>query len=216
MASRRDVPSLRLRAFASIAGYEVPAMFRLRTATSPRWLEVVLADFDHFLIDHAACERKASATALSLVAHYRDKTKLVSEMIDLACEELEHFRQVHKVMLDRGLTLAPDSKDPYVNGLTSAVRKGNIEYHLLDRLLVFGIVEARGTERFSMLVEALPPGELRDLYVEFTRAEARHHALFLRIARQYYPEEVVFARLDELLDHEDHVLKGLPLLPIVH
>lgn len=191
-------------------------MFRLRTPTSPRWVEVVLADFDHFLVDHASCERKASATALSLVAHYRDRPRLVADMIDLACEELEHFRQVNKLIADRGLTLAPDSKDPYVNGLTAAVRKGSIEFHLLDRLLVFGIVEARGTERFSLVVEALPPGETREFYAEFTRAEARHHALFLRLAREYYPEKVVFDRLEELLDHEDVVIRALPLLPIVH
>ena len=35
-------------------------MLRLRTKTPWEWTDVVLADFDAFLVDHAACERKAS------------------------------------------------------------------------------------------------------------------------------------------------------------
>ena len=43
------------------------------TPSSDAWLECVLANFDEFLIDHAANERKASTMAMSLVAHYPDK-----------------------------------------------------------------------------------------------------------------------------------------------
>jgi tRNA-(ms[2]io[6]A)-hydroxylase len=46
------------------------------------WLDAVLAAFDEFLIDHAANERKASAMAMSLVAHYPDRQELVTRMID--------------------------------------------------------------------------------------------------------------------------------------
>lgn len=175
-----------------------------------------MSDFNHFLADHAACERKASSTALSLVAHYRDKPKLVSEMIDLAVEELEHFRQVYALMERRGVLLIPDTKDPYIHGLAEATRKGSVEYSLLDRLLMFGIVEARGTERFTLLADALPDGELKEIYSEITRSEARHHALFVRLARQYYDEEIVRTRLDELLDHEAKVVQSLPIKPVVH
>ena len=39
----------------------------LLAATPQEWIEAVLADFDAFLIDHANCERKASALVMSLV-----------------------------------------------------------------------------------------------------------------------------------------------------
>ncbi len=191
-------------------------MLRLRVATSERWVQVALSDFDAFLVDHAACERKASASALSLVAHYRDREELVSSMIELAREELEHFQQVYLLLKARGVPLGADKKDEYVNQLTAVLRKGSIEFYLLDRLLALGIVEARGTERFGMLAEALPEGDIGTLYREFTRAEARHYGLFLRLARRYYDEEVVSTRLDELLEHEGHVIERLPLTPAVH
>lgn len=40
----------------------------LRPSTDA-WLQCVLDNFNEFLIDHAANERKASSMALSLVAH---------------------------------------------------------------------------------------------------------------------------------------------------
>src|SRR5690349_11194675 len=98
-------------------------MLRLATATSPKWLEAVLARFDDFLLDHAACERKASATALTFVSHYPDRAELVSAMIDLAREELHHFHQVYQLIAARGLQLAADAKDRYVISLRALIRK---------------------------------------------------------------------------------------------
>ena len=98
------------------------------------WLDAVLAAFNEFLIDHAANERKASAMAMSLVAHYPDRQELVTRMIDLALEEMNHFRQVVRLLQERGLVMAADEKDPYVNQLRSHVRKSRDEY-FLDRLL---------------------------------------------------------------------------------
>ena len=36
--------------------------------------------------------------AMSMVAHYPDRARLVTEMIDLALEEMNHFRQVYRIM----------------------------------------------------------------------------------------------------------------------
>src|SRR5262249_55228150 len=66
------------------------AVMRLKTATSGAWLDAVLRDFDSFLQDHANCERKASGSAMNMVSHYPDRKELVSAMIDLAREELQH------------------------------------------------------------------------------------------------------------------------------
>ena len=190
-------------------------MLRLRTATDPAWIDVVLADFDAFLIDHAACERKASATALKLIAHYSDRTVLVRELIPFAQEELEHYAQVMEIILDRGLSTQADEKDPYVGALMQLIKRGPEQY-FLDRLLVLGIVEARGCERFGLVAEGLEPGPLKDFYADITRSEARHHGLFVRLAKEYFPQERVQQRLDELLEGEAKIVDRLPLRSAVH
>lgn len=190
-------------------------MPRLRTATDPSWIDVVLRDFDAFLIDHAACERKASATALKLVAHYSDRTVLVRELIPFAQEELDHYARVMEIILDRGLSTQADEKDPYVGALTQLIERGPEQY-FLDRLLILGIVEARGCERFGLVADGLEPGPLKDFYIDITRSEARHHGLFVRLAKEYFPAKRVQERLDELLEAEAKIIDELPLRPAVH
>ncbi len=187
---------------------------KLRLSTSPKWIDAVLADFDAFLLDHASCERKASATALAFTTHYPDRPELVAAMIELAREELEHFQQVYRFVAARGLTLAPDRKDRYVRRLRAEIRQGRDAY-LLDRLLVGGIVEARGCERFALLAGPLE-GELQDFYRELARAEARHHALFVRLANDAFDAALVSDRLDELLEAEARIVVELPLRAAVH
>ncbi len=53
--------------------------FELKSQSPKAWLEAVMSDFDTFLVDHAACERKASATCMSFVVKYRDKVELVKD-----------------------------------------------------------------------------------------------------------------------------------------
>lgn len=190
-------------------------MLRLRTKTSTAWIEVVLQDFDAFLVDHAACERKASATALKLVSHYSDRTLLVRELIPFAQEELDHYARVMEIILERGLGTRPDEKDPYVRALMKRVERGADRY-FLDRLLVLGIVEARGCERFGLVADALEPGPLKDFYTDITRSEARHHGLFVRLAREYFPTPRVQSRLDELLEAEAAIVSDLPVRAAVH
>jgi len=190
-------------------------MFDLRYATPTAWLDSVLADFNSFLIDHAACERKASATAMSFVVRYPDRKQIVEAMIDLAIEELEHFDLLTKVIHKRGLILGSDVKDPYVNAILKQVR-GPSEERLLDRLLTFGIIEGRGCERFTMLANALEEGSLKSLYTELVKSEARHHSLFLQLVRPIYSETVWRPRLDFLLDIEAQIVSELPFRSALH
>ncbi len=190
-------------------------MLDLRVPTVPAWTRVVLADLDAFLIDHAACERKASATAMSFVVRYPDRPALIEPMIALAREELEHFHQVYKLLAARDLRLGPDRKDPYIAALMRELRVGR-DPRLLDRLVLGGIVEARGCERFGLIAAALPEGALKRFYTDITRSEARHQGLFLRLARQLFDAETVRARVDELLTREAEIVAGLPLHPALH
>ena len=76
-------------------------------ATPPGWTAAVLADFDAFLLDHAANERKASSAALALVAHYPDRPELVERCIALAIEELSISRRSTPASRHAGLALGP-------------------------------------------------------------------------------------------------------------
>jgi tRNA-(ms[2]io[6]A)-hydroxylase len=190
---------------------------RLKIATSPAWVAAVLGDFDAFLLDHASCERKASASAMAFVAHYPDRTELVAECIALAREELEHFGRVAGLVARRGLVLAPDRKDPYMRALAGSFRRGSDAY-FLDRLLTAGVAEARGCERFGQVAAALPEAEdeLKSFYREIARAEVRHQDLYVGLARLYFPEAEVAARLEEILDAEARVLSALPVRPALY
>jgi tRNA-(ms[2]io[6]A)-hydroxylase len=176
---------------------------------------VVLGDFDAFLVDHAACERKAAATGMAFVVRYPDREQLLDPLIAFAREELEHFHDVYRLVAARGLRLGADAPDPYVSRLLEAVRAGRDD-RLLDRLLVAGIVEARGCERFGLVAEAVPDPELAAFYRDVTRAEARHHGLFVRLAREYFDETTIRGRLDALLDREAEIVATLELRPALH
>ena len=188
---------------------------RLRVATSPGWVEAVLADFDAFLLDHAANERKASSAALALVAHYPDRAELVERCIALAVEELTHFQAVHARIADRGLSLLPDTRSEYLRRLTRQFREGR-EPYFLDRLLTAGIVEARGCERFGLLAAALPAGPTKDFYREIARSEVRHQELYIDLARLYFDPATVDERLGALLEAESAVMAELPVRPALY
>ncbi len=190
-------------------------MLDLRSATPATWLDAVLADFDAFLLDHAAAERKASAVALSLISHYPDRAELVAAMMDIAREELEHFYQVYKRLDARGLILARDDKDPYVGALRARIRRGADAY-FLDRLLVAGIVEARGCERFGLVASALEDEALAAFYRAIAESEARHDEVFIGLAHEYFPKDEVDARLDVLLDEEAEIVAGLEIRAALH
>lgn len=187
----------------------------LKRSSPKDWLDAVLADFDSFLLDHAANERKASAMAMSLVAHYPDKTELVESMIDLALEELNHFRQVVRLIHQRDLTQGPDTKDDYVNQLRGHIRR-NPEDYLLDRLLCASVIEARGAERFSLIADALGETDLRTFYMNLARSESGHYRLFIDLAGRYFPESLVQERFDEWLSVEDRVISSLEIQPRLH
>jgi tRNA-(ms[2]io[6]A)-hydroxylase len=70
-------------------------MFELKYQTPKAWVDAVLNDFDTFLTDHAAAEKKASGMAMSMISHYPDRKSVVKAMADLAIEELIHFKQIN-------------------------------------------------------------------------------------------------------------------------
>lgn len=175
----------------------------------------MLSDFDSFLLDHATAEKKASGMAISMLSHYPDRTALVSAMADLAIEELTHYREVLKWIHQRGLTTAPDQKDPYVVEFRQSIRQGR-EVYLMDRLLTASIIEARGAERFALVAAALAPGPLKNFYQSIARSEERHFELFLALAKQYLDADAIAQRWHELLDIEASLVARLPIRAALH
>ena len=83
--------------------------------TRPEWVRAVMTNFSAFLQDHADCERKASAMAMSFVAKYPDRVEIIPELIETGIEELEHFQQVYAHMQKRGIQLAKEISEEATN-----------------------------------------------------------------------------------------------------
>ncbi|MEQ8335943.1 MAG: tRNA-(ms[2]io[6]A)-hydroxylase [Cyclobacteriaceae bacterium] len=188
----------------------------LEVASSEEWINAVMSDFDEFLKDHANCERKASAMAMSFVAKYPDRTEILDELIETGIEELEHFNQVYQIMKKRGIQLPHEiGQDVYVKQLLDLCHSGK-EQRFMDRLLLASLVETRGAERFRMVYEALDDPELKDFYHGLWASEARHGEIFVKMALNYFNEQVVYNRLTEMKLAEAEILTNLPIKPALH
>lgn len=184
-------------------------------ATDPEWVQVPLGDFDEFIMDHANCERKASALAMSLVMKYSDRLPIVPALIDVALEELEHFRQVYALMQQRGLTLKADVPDPYVRQLLALMRHTR-EERFIDRMLVSSIIECRGAERFGLIAAALSDPALKGFYTTLHKAELKHGHLFIHLLLKLFPPHQIYPRCEQLMAEEAAIVQTLPWRPALH
>src|ERR1044072_4465603 len=120
----------------------------LTAATRTEGARTVMSNFPAFLQDHADCERKASAMALSFVAKYPDRVEIIPELIETGVEELQHFQQVYSHMARRGIPLAREmTEDPYIKALINLCHTDPLR-RFLDRLLLASIIECRAAESF--------------------------------------------------------------------
>ena len=154
----------------------------LGCATPPAWLDAAVANEALLLLDHANCEKKAAATALSLMFRYADRNALVYRMSRLAREELKHFEQVQAVMQHRGTRSRHVGPSRYAEGLRRAVRRNEPD-RLVDLLIVGAYIEARSCERFAALLPRLDK-PLADFYRGLLVSEARHFKQYLAMAEQ--------------------------------
>ena len=191
-----------------------PAMDLPLTATSPAWLPVALADLDAVHQDHLHCERKAAQSALSLVRSYPERTELVIAVARLAHEETAHVVQVGQLLARRGLGGSLDHGDDYAAGLRELIRKSE-PARLLDRLLVFALIEARSAERLGLLAAALTDPASADLYRGLATAEVRHRDTFLDLAADVDPTGWR-ARLTTLAVAESALIARLPVRARIH
>ena len=187
----------------------------LAAATDGAWLARALADVDEILVDHAHCEKKAASTALSLLFRYPERDELLVPLTRLAQEELGHFAEVVEVMASRGVGLRHQVPSSYAGALMAAVRPTEPD-RLVDTLLCAALIEARSCERMQLLADALTDDRLATLYRGLLRAEARHHAIYVKLATTVQDAATVESRLTELARHESAVIATATPRPRLH
>lgn len=182
----------------------------LELPTDPRWTDIAEKNIHDILVDHAYCEQKAASSCISLIVQYPDREKLVDMLTPVVKEEWEHFERVIAELKKRKLPLGPQRKDEYVIALSSFIKKGGSrEQHLVEKLLMNALIEARSCERFRILSKNISDKDLAAFYHELMISEAGHYKNFLAIAKEYCPEDHVMQRWQEWLAYEAEVMKTL-------
>ena len=185
-------------------------ILKLQLPTDPTWVKnVVESNIEEILTDHAFCEQKAASNAITLIVQNHNLSDLVQEMIALAQEEMDHFKRVHEIILQRGYVLGRERKDNYVGELQKFMKKGGSRTdQLIDRLLFSAMIEARSCERFKVLSENINDAALAEFYYELMVSEATHYATFIRLAKKYADGIDVDKRWKEYLEHEAIVIQN--------
>lgn len=192
-------------------------MLGLKLATDPRWVNIVESNISEILTDHAWCEQKAASNAIYIIINNSEKEDLVTEMLKIAKEEIEHFQLVHEIIKQRGLELGRERKDDYVGDLVKFMKKdGSRNDALIERLLFAAMIEARSCERFRVLSTNIEDKELAQFYHDLMVSEANHYTTFLGFARKYSEKVDVDKRWKEWLDYEASIMENYGKKETVH
>ncbi len=193
-------------------------ILKLKLPTDPQWVtNVVQSNIEEILTDHAFCEQKAASNAITLIVQNPNLSELVQEMVLLAQEELDHFKRVHDLILQRGFVLGRERKDNYVNELAKFIIKGGgREAQLIDRLLFSAMIEARSCERFKVMSEHINDAELSAFYHELMVSEAGHYTMFIRMAKKYAVTINVESRWKTFLAYEAQVVQNYGKSETIH
>ncbi|MCR9065319.1 MAG: tRNA-(ms[2]io[6]A)-hydroxylase [Cytophagales bacterium] len=185
------------------------SVLRLSLPTDPRWVNIVEQNIEEILSDHAWCEQKAATNAITIVTNNSEYPDLVTDLLALAKEEIEHFQMVHEIIKKKGLTLARERKDHYVGELAQYMKRssdGTRVSGLVERLLFSAMIEARSCERFKVLSENIEDPELAKFYRELMESEAGHYTTFITFARKYGKGIDVEKRWREWLAFEAEII----------
>lgn len=190
-------------------------MLNLKCETPQRWLDQVADHLDEILIDHAHCEKKAAGCAMSLLVSYIEHDELCREMTTIVNEELEHFQMVKDILADRGIPFRRLKPGDYGKNLTALTRPNEPD-RAVDRLLIAGLIEARSCERFDLLRQHAPDAELADFYGSLFESEARHHTVYVKLAKTFADPKLVQRRLEELAAEEAGIVLAGDPKPRMH
>jgi tRNA-(ms[2]io[6]A)-hydroxylase len=192
-------------------------MFKLKLLTDPRWANIAEGNLEEILTDHVWCEQKATTNAITLITMLPEYPEIITELIKIAQEELEHFQMVHEIIKKRGYEFGRERKDDYVGELIKFIRQGGTrDERIIDRMLFAAMIEARSCERFKVLTENIKDEELKVFYRELMISEANHYTAFIGFARQLGNPEAVNSRWEEWLDYEAEIIKSYGKKESIH
>lgn len=192
-------------------------MLGLKLPTDPHWVNIVETNIEEILTDHAWCEQKAATNAITIISLNSEHEELVTALLEIAKEELEHFQMVHDLIKQRGFKLGRERRDSYVNELFKFMNKGGSrQQSLVDRLLFSAMIEARSCERFKVLSENISDPVLSKFYKDLMVSEAGHYTTFLGFARKFGNEQEVNKRWKEWLEHEAVVIQNYGKEETIH
>jgi tRNA-(ms[2]io[6]A)-hydroxylase len=195
------------------------SVLRLKLPTDPRWVNIVEKNIEEILSDHAWCEQKAATNAITIVTNNSEYPDLVTDLLALAKEEIEHFQMVHDIIKKKGLKLARERKDHYVGELAQYMKRnsnGTRVSGLVERLLFSAMIEARSCERFKVLSENIVDEELAKFYRELMESEAGHYTTFITYARKYGVGIDVETRWREWLAFESGIIANYGTSKSIH
>ena len=191
-------------------------MFKLRLLTDPRWANIAEGNLEEILTDHAWCEQKATTNAITIITMCPEYPEIVTELLKIAQEELEHFQMVHEIIKKRGYEFGRERKDDYVGQLFKFIVQGTRKEYIIDRMLFAAMIEARSCERFRVLTENIKDEELKTFYKDLMISEAGHYTTFIGFARQLGDVEEVNQRWEEWLDYEATIIKSYGVKETIH
>lgn len=191
-------------------------MFKLRLLTDPRWANIAEGNLEEILTDHAWCEQKATTNAITIITMCPEYPEIVTELLKIAQEELEHFQMVHEIIKRRGYEFGRERKDDYVGQLFKFIVQGTRKEYIIDRMLFAAMIEARSCERFRVLTENIKDEELKTFYKDLMISEAGHYTTFIGFARQLGDVEKVNQRWEEWLDYEATIIKSYGVKETIH
>ena len=191
-------------------------MFKLKLPTDPRWARIAESNIEEVLTDHAWCEQKATTNAITIITMVPEHPELITALLEIAKEELEHFQMVHEIIKKRGYTFGRERKDDYVGQLFKFIVQGTRENYIIDRLLFAAMIEARSCERFKVLTENIKDEELKVFYRDLMISEANHYTTFIGFARTLGDPEKVNQRWEEWLEYEGKIIQSYGNKETIH
>lgn len=184
----------------------------LKLPTDPRWVNLAEKNIGEILTDHAYCEQKAATNCITIIQMFPEYEAVVEALMPIVTEEWGHFRMVVDQLKKRDIPLGRQRRDEYVNQLQSnIIQGGSRDHQLVERLLVAALIEARSCERFRLLSTDVNDDELKEFYRKLMISEAGHFRLFLDLALDILPKEVVMKRWEEYLASEAEIISKLEL-----
>ena len=187
----------------------------LASSSSEKWLKLAIDNPFEILIDHAHCERKAAGAAIQLMFRYVDEPGLSEALSPIAREELEHFERVLELIKKKGHVLIKLPAPPYGALLSKLIRKQEPQ-RMLDSFLISGLIEARSHERMSLLALNCPDRDMRILFAELLKSEARHFSTYWNLSELKFSREEIISRWKELSVKEAEILLELHPHPRMH